>query len=76
MVSGTLALLKYAVTYMDLRQDSGRNRGQSPVEWGDFPYVHLFVRAFVRAPFWVIQPGLRPSKPGLTPSQPGLNPSQ
>ena len=43
MVSGTLALLKYSVNYMDLRQDSGPNRGQSPVEWGVVPSVHSFV---------------------------------
>ena len=51
---------------------SGLNRGQSPVEWGDFPSVC----PFVRPPLWASQPGLRPSQPGLRPSQPGLRPSQ
>ena len=32
---------------------SGPNRGQSPVEWGDFLYVHLLVRSFVRPPLWL-----------------------
>ena len=50
------------------KQGSGPDRGQSPVEWGDFPSVH--------SPLWAIQPGLSPSKPGLRPSQPGLRPSQ
>ena len=39
MVSGTLALLKYLVIYMNVKQGSGPNRGRSPVEWGDFPSV-------------------------------------
>ena len=26
-----------------LKQSSGPNRGRSPVEWGDFPFVHLSV---------------------------------
>ena len=55
---------------------SGPDRGRSPVEWGDFPFVRSFVRPFVRPPLWAIQPGLRPSQPGLRPSQPGLRPSQ
>jgi len=53
------------------KQGSGPNRGQSPVELGDFPSIHLFI-----SPLWNIQLGLRPSQPGLRPSQPGLNPSQ
>ena len=36
MVSGTLALLKYSVIYTNVKQGSGPDRGQSPVEWGDF----------------------------------------
>ena len=27
---------------------SGPDRGRSPVEWGDFPYVRLFVHTSVR----------------------------
>ena len=48
---------------------SGPDRGQSPVEWGDFPSVSPFVRPFVRPspPLWAIQPGLRPSQPSLKP---------
>ena len=63
------------------------DRGQSPVEWGDFPYVHLFVRWFVcRYPPLghparpVDQParpealGLRPGWLGLRPGWLGLRP--
>ena len=32
------------------------DRGQSPVEWGDFLYVRLFVRLFVRPPLWATAP--------------------
>ena len=35
MVSGTLALLKWSVIYMNVNQGSGPDRGRSPVEWGD-----------------------------------------
>ena len=35
---------------------SGPDRGRSPVEWGDFPSVRLFVRPFIR-PF--IRPFVR-----------------
>ena len=55
---------------------SGPDRGQSPVEWGDFPFVRTYVCTSVRPPLWAIRPGLRPSQPGLRPSQPGLRPSQ
>ena len=72
MVSGSLALLYFLLGFHGGRQGSGPDRGQSPVEWGDFPSV----RSFVRPPLWASQPGLRQSQPGLRPSQPGLRPSQ
>ena len=43
MVSDTLALLKYLVIYMNVKQGSGPDRGRSPVEWGEIPSVHPFV---------------------------------
>ena len=47
MVSSTLALLKYPVIYMNVKQGSGPDRGRSPVEWGEIPFgrpsVHLSV---------------------------------
>ena len=43
MASGTLALLKYLVIYMDLQQGSGPDREQIPVQWGEIPSVHSFV---------------------------------
>ena len=84
MVSGSLALLYFLLGFHGGRQGSGPNRGQSPVEWGDFPFVRPSVCPSVRplvcpsvhSPLWAIQPGLRPSQPGLSPSQPGLRPSQ
>jgi len=41
--------------------------GQSPLEWGDFPFVHLSVCPSVHSPLWVILLSLRPSQPGLKP---------
>ena len=83
MVSGSLALLYFLLGFHGGRQGSGPNRGQSPVEWGDFPYVRTsvrpyirtFARLFVRTSLpWAIQPGLSPSQPGLRPSQPASQP--
>ena len=37
MVSGTLALLKYLLIYVNGKQGSGPDRGRSPVEWGEIP---------------------------------------
>ena len=39
MVSGSLALLYFLLIFHGGRQGSGPDRGQSPVEWGDFPFV-------------------------------------
>ena len=44
MVSGSLALLNFFLGFHGGRQGSGPNRGQSPVEWGDFPSVPPSVR--------------------------------
>merc|ERR1712212_335196 len=44
MVSGSLALLFFLLGFHGGRQGSGPNRGQIPVEWGDFPSVRLFIR--------------------------------
>ena len=46
MVSGYLALLYFLLGFHGGRQGSGSDRGQSPVEWGDFPSVHSSVRPF------------------------------
>ena len=75
MVRGCLALLYFLLGFHGGRHASGPNRGQSPVEWGDFSSVCPFVCPFVRPPLGAIQPGLRRSQPGLGPSQPGLRPS-
>ena len=44
MVSGSLALLYFLLGFHGGRQGSGPDRGQSPVEWGEIPSVHLSVR--------------------------------
>ena len=44
MLSGILALLKYSVLYMNVKQGSSPDSGQSPVEWGE---IHLSVHPFV-----------------------------
>ena len=66
MVSGSLALLYFLLGFHGGRQGSGPDRGQSPVEWGDFLSVRSFVRPSV-PPLWAIQPSLRPSQQGLKP---------
>ena len=48
MVSSTLALLKYLVIYMNVKQGSGPDRRQSPVEWGEIPSVHLSIHEPVK----------------------------
>ena len=44
MFSGTHALLKYLVIYMNGKQGSGPDRGRGPVEWGEIPSIRPFVR--------------------------------
>merc|ERR1712055_910981 len=45
---GAAALLYFLLGFHGGRQGSGPNRGRSPVEWGDFPFVRLFVHPSVR----------------------------
>ena len=52
MVSGSLALLYFLLGFHGGRQGSGPDRGRSPVEWGDFPFVRTYVRTSVRPPLW------------------------
>ena len=40
MVSGSLALLYFLLGFHGGKQGSGPNKGQSPVDWGDFLSVH------------------------------------
>ena len=55
----TILILKAGSHYLIFGQRP--DRGQSPVEWGDF-----LSRSSVRSsPHWASQPGLRPSQPGL-----------
>ena len=70
MVSSTLALFKYPVIYMNVKQGSGPDRGQSPVEWGEIPSVRLSIHPSVRPP----PRGLTQARGG--PSQAQGGPSQ
>ena len=78
MVSGSLALLYFFLGFNGGRQGSGPDRGQSPVEWGDFPSICTSIRPSIphlegpRAS----QAGLRPSQSGLRASQAGLRASE
>ena len=51
MVSGSLALLYFLLGFHGGRQSSGPNRGQSPVEWGDFLSVGTFICPSI-PPLW------------------------
>ena len=69
MVSGSLALPYFLLGFHGGKQGSGPDRGQSPVEWGDFPFVRPSICPSVRSPHWAIQLGLRPIQLGLRSSQ-------
>ena len=58
-----LNLLDRLVRVLSSFLGSGPNRGQSPVEWGDFPSVCLFVCPSIR-------PFVRPSPPLGQPARP------
>ena len=66
MVSGSLALLYFLLGFHGGRQGSGPDRGRSPVEWGDFPFVRSSVRSSVR-PF---PPLGHPARPEAQPARP------
>ena len=61
MVS-TLALLKYSVIYMNVKQGSGPDRGRNPVEWGEILSIHLSVRSSIRPPRGLSQAREGPSQ--------------
>ena len=63
MVSGSLAMLYFFISFHGGKQ----GRGQSPVEWGNFPYVSLSIHPSL----WAIQPGLSPSQHGWLSLRPG-----
>ena len=66
MVSGSLALLYFLLSFHGGRQGSGPDRGQSPVEWGDFPFVCSYVRP---------SPPLgHPARPEAQPARPEAQP--
>ena len=71
MVSGSLALLYFLLGFHGGRQGSGPDRGRSPVEWGDFPFVRSFVRPYVRT-----SPPLgHPARPEAQPARPEAQPA-
>ena len=60
---------------------SGPNRGRSPVEWGDFPFVCSFVRSSVRPfvrPFvhLSVPPLGQPARPEAQPARPEAQPAR
>ena len=57
MVGGSLVLLYFLPSFHGGRQGSSSDRGQSPVEWGDFLFVRPFVSPSVHSPLLAIQPG-------------------
>ena len=63
MVSGSLALLYFLLGFHGGRQGSGPDRGQSPVEWGDFPFVRPSIRPSV-------PPLAHPARPEAQPAMP------
>ena len=70
MDSGSLTLLYFLLGFHGGRQGSGPNRGQSPIELGDFPSVRLSIHLSVRPKAWLACPDsglLRPSWLGLRP---------
>ena len=74
MVSGSLALLYFLLCFHGGRQGSGPDRGRSPVEWGDFPYVHPSVRSSVLSS--VLSPPLgQPARPETQPARPEAQPA-
>ena len=76
MVSGSLALLYFLLGFHGGRQGSGPDRGQSPVEWGDFLYVRLFVRPSVLPLGHPARPEAQPTRPEAQPSRAEAQPSR
>ena len=76
MVSSSLALLYFLLGLHGGRQGSGPDRGQSPVEWGDFPSIcpSVFLSVRLSVPPSGPSSPAQPSQPGLRPSQPCLKP--
>ena len=64
MVSGSLAVLYFLLSFHGGRQGRDPDRGRSPVEWGDFPFVRSFVRPSVRPPLG------HPARPEAQPAMP------
>ena len=60
MVSGSLVQLYFLLGFHERRQGSGPNRGQSPVEWGDF---------------WSVRPSIHPPSRAQDPARQALDPA-
>ena len=73
MVSGSLALLYFLLGFHGGRQGSGPDRGQSPVEWGDFLSIRTSIRPSVHPSVHPFPPLGQPARPETQPaSQPSL----
>ena len=58
---------------------SGPDRGRSPVEWGDFPFVRSSVRPFVRSSPPLghpARPEAQPARPEAQPARPEAQPAR
>ena len=82
MVSGSLALLYFLLGFHGGRQGSGPDRGQSPVEWGDFPSVRTFVCPSpplghpARSEAQPARPEAQPARPEAQPARPETQPAR
>ena len=70
MVSGSLALLYFLLGFHGGKQGSGPDRGRSPVEWGDFPFVRPFPCLGYPA-----RPEGQPARPEAQPARPEAQPA-
>ena len=74
MVSGSLALLYVLLGFYGGRQGSGPDRGQSPVEWGDFLSVCETQPA--RSEAQPARPEAQPARPEAQPARPEAQPAR
>ena len=70
MVSGSLALLYFLLSFHEGRQGSGPDRGKSAVEWEDFLFVCSSIRLFVHPSVRLSPPLGHPARPEAQPAMP------
>ena len=67
--------LSYLLGFHEWRQGSGPDRGQSPVEWGDFPSVRPSLRPFPPLGH-PASPEAQPASPEVQPARPEAQPAR